>query len=188
MSNPEHEHEVKESLTDDVFYPDHTRVTTPTFAKTKRDGKTNGDVCAISGQSEGIEYHHVICEDAFTDGVDWEIVKKVALGEIKELPVLDPKTNLPTGATFPVSKSLIGMMIAITIARGFDWAKFDPKKPETFVDSAANMLVLHERYHRAADVGIHHHTLPIWGFLAFPRVEGFVYSPAELASRHGAKL
>jgi len=184
---PQGEHEFKETLTDDVFYPDHTRVDTPTFTRTKREGKKNGDVCAISGQTEGIEYHHVFCEDAFTDAVDWVLVKKVAIGEVKELPVLDPKTSLPTGATYPVSKSLLGMVLAITIARGFDWHAFDPAKPETFVDSAANMLVLHERYHRAADVGIHHHTLPIWGFQGWPRVPGFIYSPAELAARHGAK-
>lgn len=187
MNAPANEHEFKETLTDDVFYPDHTRVDTPTFTHTKRQGKKNGDVCAISGQSEGVEYHHVFCEDAFTDGVNWQTVKDCATGKIKELPVLDPTTNLPTGETFHVAKSLLGMILAITTARGFDWEAFDPTKPETFVDSAANMLVLHERYHRAKDVGIHHHTLPIWGFLAFPRADGFVYSPAELAARHGVK-
>lgn len=190
MNTPQHEHEFKETAVDDVFYPDHTRVDTPTFAHTKREGKKHGDVCAISGQAECIEYHHVFCEDAFTDGVDWQTVKDVATGKIKVLPVLDTATNLPTGQTYPVAKSLLGMIIAITIARGFDWEAFDPAKPETFVDSAANMLVLHKSYHRSKEQGIHHHTLPIFSFLAFPRAPGFVYSPAELAARHlaGAKV
>jgi hypothetical protein len=181
---PSDEHEFKETVVDDIFYPDHVRVATPTFTKTKRDGRAHGDVCAISGQAHGIEYHHVICEDAFTAGVDWVTVKGIALGEIKTLPVLDLVTDLPTDATFPVSKSLIGMLLALTSARGFDWHAFDPAYPESFVDSAANMLVLHEKFHRSSGYGIHHHTLPIWLFQAFPRVPGFIYSPDELAARH----
>jgi len=186
MNAPEKEHEFKETLMDDIYYPDHTRVDTPTFEHTKHQGKKNGDVCAISGQSTGIEYHHVICEDAFTDGVDWVTVKGIALGEIKTLPVLDLTTDLPTGETFPAEKSLIGMLLKIVSARGFDWSSFDPAKPETFVDSAANMLVIHEKFHRSGGYGIHRHTLPIWLFQAFPRVPGFIYSPDELAARHSA--
>jgi hypothetical protein len=186
-STPAHEHEFRETLSDDVYYPDHTRVATPTFAKTKRDGKKQGAVCAISGQAEGIEYHHLICEDAFTDGVDWMLVKRIATGEVTQLPVLDPASGLPCGASFPVSKSLLGLLLALTHARGFDWQAFDPAKPETFVDSAANMLVLHEQYHRSSARGIHRHSFPIWVFQAFPRAPGYVYSPSELAARHGVK-
>lgn len=187
MNAPTGEHEFKETVTDDIYYPDHTRVDTPTFTHTKREGKKNGDVCAISGQPVGIEYHHVICEDAFTDGIDWAVVKGIALGEIKTLPVLDLITDLPIGGlTFPVEKSLIWMLLQITKWRGFDWVTFDPAKPENFVDSAANMLVLHEKFHRSSGYGMHRHTLPIWLFQAFPRVPGFVYSPDELAARHGA--
>ena len=185
MTTPKNEHEFKETVLDDIFYPDHTRVDTPTFAHTKREGKKNGDVCAISGQSVGLEYHHVICEDAFTDGIDWEKVKGIALGKVKELPVLDLETDLPTSVNFPVEKSLIYGLIQITKNRGFDWSTFDPSKPETFVDCACNMLVLNEKFHRSSGYGVHRHTLPIWLFQAFPRVPGFVYSPDELAARHG---
>lgn len=186
MNVPMNEHLFKATLAEAVYYPDHRRVDTPTFEKTRRDGRKHGDVCAISGQAQGIEYHHVLCEDAFTDGVDWATVKAIALGDIKELPVLDLETDLPTGKTFPVSKSLIGMLLALTVARGFDWQSFDPDKPETFVDSAANMLVLHEKFHRAKGHGIHGASFPLWVFQAFPRKAGFVYSPDELAARQGA--
>lgn len=184
---PAHEHLFKASIVEETYYPDHTRVATPTFMKTKRDGRKNGDVCAISGQPVGIEYHHLICEDAFTDGVDWVTVKAIATGELKVLPVLDLKTDLPTGETYPVEKSFIWVLLQITILRGFDWASFDPAVPETFVDSAANMLVLNEKFHRSAGYGVHHHTFPIWSFFAFPRVDGFVSNPDELAARHGVK-
>lgn len=183
MNDPKHEHLFKATIAEEVYYPDHTRVATRTFEKTKRDGHRHGDVCAISGQAVGIEYHHVLCEDAFTEGVDWVMVKDIALGEIKELPVLDIETDLPTGETFPVSKSLTGMLLALTVARGFDWTSFDPDHPEIFVDSAANMLVLHQKFHRAKGHGIHGASFPLWVFQAFPRKPGFVYSPDELTAR-----
>ncbi len=181
---PSGEHEFKSTLAEDIYYPDHTRVSTPTFTHTKREGKRNGDRCAISGQVEGIEYHHMLCEDAFTDCVDWSIVRGVALGEITELPILDTTTDLPTGETYPVQHSLLWMMLQISKARGFDWSAFDPAKPETFVDSAANMLVIHEKFHRARSYGIHGTSWPIWTMQGWPRVSGYVYSPDELASRH----
>lgn len=179
------EHEFKETLTDDIYYPDHTRVDTPTFEKTKHEGKKRGVRCAISGQQVGLEYHHVMCEDAFTDGIDWLLVKQIALGEVKTLPVLDLITDLPTAEVWPVEESLLYGLIQISKARGFDWNSFDPALPETFVDSFQNMLVINEKFHRSSGYGIHHHSLPIWGFLAFPRIPGFIYSPDELLSRHG---
>jgi hypothetical protein len=182
------EHEFKETLVDDAFYPDHTRTTTPTFAKTKRDGKKRKDRCAISGQLTGIEYHHLICEDAFTNGVDWIKTKAIALGEITEIPVLDLGTDLPTNEMWNVKQSLLWLLLQITFMRGFDWKNFDPSKPETFVDSFANMLVIHEKFHRSTGYGIHHHTFPIFVFQAFPRKEGFVYTPDELAARHKAGI
>jgi hypothetical protein len=188
MTGPAHEHLFKASIIEQVYYPDHTRVATPTFTKTKRDGKRNHDVCAISGQAEGIEYHHLICEDAFTDGVDWATVKDIATGKLRVLPVLDLDTDLPTGEFYPVEKSFLWVLIQITIWRGFDWEAFDPAVPETFVDSAANMLVLHEKFHRSPTHGIHRHTLSIWSMLAFPRVKGYVWSPDELAARHGVRV
>ncbi len=187
MNAPTGEHEFKATIAEDVYYPDHTRVTTPTFTHTKHAGKAAGDRCAISGQATGIEYHHMLCEDAFTDCIDWFTVRGVAVGEITQYPVLDPLTDLPTGEMYDVKHTLLWMLLQVSIARGFDWSAFDPAKPETFVDSAANMLVIHEKFHRAKGYGIHHETWPIWAMQGWPRAPGYVYSPDELASRHAVK-
>lgn len=185
------EHEFKETDRADVFYPEHApRTESATFRKTKHDGKAAGDVCAISGWPEKLEYHHVFCEAAFTNAVDWSVVKGVALGSITALPLLDDETGEPVldengnPKLWPAAGSLLHLIVMLAAWRGFDWSEFDPTRPETFVDSRANMLPLHERYHRSAAAGMHHLPLPLWIFQAFPRVPGFVFSPAELAARH----
>lgn len=183
----EHEHEEHRSLTEDIFYPDHSpRKESHTFVQTKHKGHSDGLRCAISGRKDKVEYHHVFIEWAFSDAVDWVMVKDIALGKVKELPVLDLDTDQPdsTGETYPVEQSLIYSITKITAARGFDWESFDPERPETFVDSIQNMLVLHEKFHRARYHGIHEETYPVWGFQAFPRKAGFVYSPDELKEKH----
>jgi len=168
MNAPANEHEFRATITEDVFYPAHPpRVETPTFRKTKHDGKAAGDVCAISGATHNLEYHHVFCESALTNAVDWDTVKRIGTGEITSVPELHPQT-----------------IVMLAKLRGFDWAAFDPSMPETFVDSPQNMLVLHERFHRAPGHGIHHSSMPVFVFQAFPRKPGFVYMPDELASRH----
>lgn len=191
MNAPNSEHEFTETDTSDVFYPAHApRTESATFCKTKHEGKAAGDVCAISGQSESLEYHHVFCEAAFTNAVDWPTVKGVALGTITSLPLIDPDTGEALldengrPKLWPAQGSLLHLVVMLAAARGFDWHAFDPARPETFVDSRANMLPLHERYHRSAAAGMHHLPLPLWIFQAFPRVPGFVFSPAELAARH----
>ena len=174
------EHEKHDTLTEDVFYPDHEqRTESPTFKKTKAIGHGQKLPCCISGHTEKTEYHHVFCEWAFTDGVDWTTVKKIANGEIKQLPVLDPHTDLPTGDTFPANQSLIYIIVQLAKVRGFDWQAFDPSKPELFIDSMENMLVLHEKFHRHKDHGIHVMSFPEWLFQAFPRRAGFVFTPDE---------
>lgn len=183
---PANEHAFKETDIAQVYYPDHSpRVETPTFRHTKAEGKKLGDVCAITGQRENIEYHHVFCEDAFTDAVDWQLVKDIATRKVTRIPMID----IETGESIPsvlvdVDSLLIGLIIQITKARGFDWEAFDPAKPETFVDSRANMLPLNVKMHRLAGHGMHHLPLPLWIFQAFPRTPGFVFSADELAARH----
>ncbi len=130
----------------------------------------------------GQQYHHIFCEWALAGAVDWATVKGVATGQIATLPVLDLQTHLPTGDTYPVEQSLLWMVLQITKARGFDWGAFDPSNPEQFVDSMANMLVLHETLHIGAQHGIHEKSLPVWAFHMFPRVAGFVYTPDEEAA------
>lgn len=190
MTVPQNEHEFKASLSEEVYYPDHApRTESETFRRTKAAGKAAGEVCVISGASVGVEYHHVFCEAAYTNAVDWVLVKAVALGLVKTLPLLDIETGEPLidelGAprTWPASRSALAVIIALTKSRGFDWETFDPARPETFVDSSANMLPLHEKFHRHRSHGIHELSLPLWIFQTLPRVNGFVFSRDELEAR-----
>jgi hypothetical protein len=178
-----HEHLVKETIVEAEYYPDHEpRGESPTFRHTKAEGHKAGLRCAISGQPHP-EYHHMFCEWADADAVDWTIVKAIALGEITEIPVLDLITDQPTGETFPAEQSAIWMICKITEARGFDWRAFDPAKPETFVDSPQNMLPLHQKFHRSPTHGIHHRSFPTFVFQGYPRKAGFVFSPDEIVSK-----
>lgn len=176
-----HEHLAKATEVEVEYYPDHAapRGESSTFRHTKAEGHKDGLRCAISGQPHP-EYHHVFCEWADSDAVDWVTVKGVATGEITELPVLDPHTDQPTGETFPAVQSVLWMICKLAELRGFDWAAFDPAKPETFVDSMQNMLPIDAKFHRSPTHGIHHRTLPTWIYQAYPRKNGFVFTPDEL--------
>ncbi len=180
MTAPTKEHEKADRLAEDVFYPDHSpRSESPTFQHTKKAGHAAKLPCSISGHVDGTEYHHVFIEWAFADAVDWATVKGVALGQITRLPVLDLHTDQPTGETYPAEQSLIWIICKLAQLRGFDWQAFDPEKPELFVDSMANMLVLHSKFHRMKDHGIHVMSFPEWAFQAWPRKNGFVFTPDE---------
>ncbi|VEI17946.1 Uncharacterised protein [Serratia plymuthica] len=144
------EHEKKSSITEYVYYPDHApRKESSTFRQTKSKGHKEGLPCSISGMKTGVEYHHLFCEWAFTDAVDWGVVKGVATGVITELPVLDMQSDLPlpAGETYKVEYSLLWAICKLAEFRGFDWNKFNLLMPETFIDSMANMLVIHEKFH-----------------------------------------
>ena len=183
-----HEHAHHDTITEDIFYPDHPpRTESATFVATKKAGHAAQIPCAITGQTVKVEYHHVWCEWAFSGAVDWATVKAVGTGELTQLPVLDVDTHLPVpGRFYDVKDSLIWAICLLAEVKGFDWHAFDPTRPETFVDSPANMLVLHEKFHRMKGHGLHTETLPVWLFQAFPRVPGFIYSPDELEARHRA--
>jgi len=176
------EHLVKVTDVELEYYPDHAapRGESATFRHTKAAGHKAGLRCAISGQPAP-EYHHLFCEWADADAVDWVIVKAIAVGEITEIPVLDPITDQPTGETFPAEESGIWMICKLTEARGFDWHAFDPAAPETFVDSPQNMLPLSAKFHRSPTHGIHHRSFPTFVFQGYPRKAGFVFSPDEIA-------
>lgn len=181
MNIPNNEHENVDTFREDVFRPDHAlRKESRQFLATKAQGHAQGIPCAISGQLVDVEYHHCFCEWSYTNAVDWVTVKGVGTGEITHLPVLDLVTDQPTGATFDACHSLLWMICTMAKLRGFDWHAFDPAHPEGFVDSMANMLVLHAKFHRQKDHGIHDVTFPVWVFQAMPRVAGFVFSPDEL--------
>ncbi|HEY1998792.1 hypothetical protein [Paraburkholderia sp.] len=175
-----HEHLVKVTDVELEYYPDHApRAESATFRHTKTAGHKAGLRCAISGQPNP-EYHHVFCEWADADAVDWVSVKAIAIGEITEVPVLDTITDQPTGETFPVEQSMVWMICQLTGARGFDWHAFDPAKPETFIDSPQNMLPLDAKFHRSPTHGIHHRSMPTFVFQGYPRKADFVFTPDEV--------
>lgn len=70
----DHEHELKETLTVDVWYPDHAlRKESNTFSRTKHHLVTVLDTpCFVCGCKNLREVHHFHVEWAFSDGVDWD--------------------------------------------------------------------------------------------------------------------
>jgi hypothetical protein len=71
------EHEVKESFTVDVWYPNHEpRTVSNTFNRTKHQLIDVEDTpCWICGSKENREVHHFIIEWAYADAIDWSKVK-----------------------------------------------------------------------------------------------------------------
>lgn len=190
MNAAQQEHEHRGTLTEDMFYPDHDggRTDSKTFIKTKHEGAKVGMRCAITGQKVDLEYHHMFLEWAFQHAVDWHVVKGIALGTVKELPVIDPYTWQPTGEMAPVGGFLIYWIVLFWKWRGFDFEAFDPSNPETLVDSLQAMLVLHKHLHREKNHGAHAITGPIFLLQAFPFIDGFIFSPDELEARHGKEV
>ncbi|MDB5358835.1 MAG: hypothetical protein JWO51_132 [Rhodospirillales bacterium] len=73
-------------------------------------------------------------------------------------------------------------------APDFDWASFDPSKPETFIDSEHNAyLVLCKKHHTGKDHGKHMLPEPIWRMQRYKR-DDFVFSPDEAAAVATAAL
>ncbi len=178
MVTPANEHELKETLSEDVYYPDHeARTESPTFRATKRDMDAAGmNVCAVCGDTDKVQWHHRFIEWAFANAVDWEWIKGVATNQI------DTMWSHTLQKVVPIPKlHLIWDMIRLT--PNFDWEAFDPAKPEQFVDSPANMWPLCELHHIAKTHGIHMESFPIWVVQSCLK-KGFVYSPDELRALH----
>lgn len=68
------EHEQKETITVDVFYPDHPpRTESSLFRKTKHHLVAILDTpCWVCGSKEQREVHHFHAEWADANGIDWE--------------------------------------------------------------------------------------------------------------------
>lgn len=176
---PQGEHEVKSTAIDDGFVFDHVRTDSPVFSKMEREARAAGTRCARTGHAEGVQYHHRYIEYSLAYMVDWHLVKAIADGTVKELPVLDLATHQPTGEVAPVEGFEVWEIVqTCRLVHGYDWSAFDPDRPETFVDSRANMIPLHERYH-IGDRGEHRHTGPFLGGYRWPRKPGVVYAPNE---------
>lgn len=182
MSNPANEHELKATYSVDLFYINEPEPRKPTaeFERMKREADAAGTVCAISGQPHP-QYHHVFCEYAARDQVDWRTVKGVALGTITQLPVTDLVTDEPIpGQFFPANKSLLWMMTKwLEVCFGMDWNTFDPDNAVEFVDSIHNMLPLNAKFHIYKDHGIHLVPFPEYLLQVLPRIKGFVLTPDE---------
>ena len=180
--NPTNEHELKATYQVDVFYINEPepRTPSPTFEHMKRTADKAGAVCAISGQPHP-QYHHVFCEYAARDQVDWHVVKGVALGSILQLPVLDPITDQPVPDQFFTAKqSLLWKLCKwLEVCFDMDWASFDPDNPVLFVDSINNMLPLSEKFHIRKDHGIHLMPFPEYLLQVLPRKAGFILTPDE---------
>lgn len=73
------EHEVKETVTIDIFYPDHPpRTESKLFAKTKKHLIKELDTpCYVCGSKELREVHHFHVEYADAEGVDWGKMRKL---------------------------------------------------------------------------------------------------------------
>lgn len=71
------EHELKETISVDVWYPDHPpRAESARFEATKKALIKDQDVaCYICGSKELREVHHFHVEWAFAEGVDWDHMK-----------------------------------------------------------------------------------------------------------------
>lgn len=109
---PAGEHEVRETITLDFYYPDHPpRTESAVFRATVTAGKAKGETCAVCGVDDP-EYHHFFIEWADANAVRWSLVKAVAMGEMAS----------PTAA--------LTWIIELARVRGFGWAAFDPTKPE----------------------------------------------------------
>ncbi len=172
-------HEVKRTLKEDVYYPTHDpRTVSKIFRKSKKKGKENNSRCMISG-SENVEYHHVLCEWAFANAVDWVTMKNIAIGKITTFDVFDPETLQFTGETIPIKDSMVWFICKFMEWRGFDWELFDPSHPAEFIDCLEHLFPLHKRYHREKFHGIHELTAPIWLFQAFPKVDGYIPFPDD---------
>lgn len=73
------EHNLRQTLNVDVWYPDHPpRTESTTFAATRRKLIESGlGECYICGCKDDLEAHHWHVEWAFAEAVDWDKVKSL---------------------------------------------------------------------------------------------------------------
>jgi hypothetical protein len=183
MNAPANEHELKATYAVDLFYINEPEPRKPSvvFERMKREADKAGTVCAISGQPHP-QYHHIFCEYAARDEIQWDVVKGVALGTITQLPVLDLVTDQPVpGQFFEAKNSLLYKICKwAEICFGMDWNAFDPNDPTSFVDSIHNMLPLNEKFHIHKNHGIHLMPFPEYLLQTFPRKGGFILTADEI--------
>ncbi|PRC92688.1 hypothetical protein [Solimicrobium silvestre] len=76
MQTVKNEHEIHETITIDVFYPDHPpRTESKVFKATKKHWHQLGAVCGVCKTKEKVEIHHKFIEWADSEGTDWDKVR-----------------------------------------------------------------------------------------------------------------
>jgi hypothetical protein len=144
------EHELRQTLTIDVYAPDHPdRSTSPIFRHTRKKLIEDNPAacCWICDKTEAqlgepLELHHELVEWCDSLAVSWAVVQ--------------------------------------LLAPAFDWSTFDPAHPEMFIDSEQNArLVLCKKHHTGKDHGIHMLPYSLW-ILQKTKRQDFIFSPDEI--------
>lgn len=177
------EHELKATYSVDLFYINEPepRKATPEFQHMKREADKTDTRCAISGQPHP-QYHHLFCEYAARDEIDWHFVKGIATGTIQQMPVRDLQTDAPIpGMFFDAKDSLLFKLCKwLEICFDMDWHAFDPADPTSFVDSIHNMLPLNEKFHIRKNHGIHLMPFPEFLLQVLPKNGGFILTEDQI--------
>jgi hypothetical protein len=151
-------HEEKETLAVEVNIPGHEeRTTTALFTRTRKQLITReGGRCFICGgtvETTGhpLEAHHHPVERSLANMVDWALFR----------------SECEAGMWGPHAQS-------------FDWSKFDPADPYSFVDDmTVNGLLLCKAHHTGKDEGIHDMPYPLWIAQKYGQ-EGYQFSDVEV--------
>ncbi|WP_283149029.1 hypothetical protein [Silvimonas soli] len=156
-------HEEKETLVVDVLLPGHEpRVTTPLFLHTKKllIERVGGRcwICGRTAEESGhpLEAHHHPVERSLANLTDWDLFR---------------------------SECEAGMWGEY--AKAFDWSKFDPADPYTFVDDmTVNGMLLCKEHHTGKGTGIHDLPGPLWLGQKYGR-EGYQFTGNEVLHHEG---
>ncbi|MDA8092363.1 MAG: hypothetical protein M0T84_00360 [Betaproteobacteria bacterium] len=151
-------HEERETLCVDVNIPGHDpRTTTALFSHTKKilveREKGRCFVCGRTAEESGhpLEAHHHPIERSLANMIDWSRVER------------DCRRGMWGEA-----------------ARNFDWSKFDPADPYSFVDDmTVNGELLCKEHHTGKDEGKHDLPWPLWIAQRYGK-EGYKFSLVEV--------
>jgi hypothetical protein len=154
------DHEEKETLSVDVTIPDHPkRTTTALFEKTKRLL-----MHAATALGFNVKRPQARC---------WICGKT------------EPELGQPLEAHhFGIERCFIDAAIRWDVVAQdfpiFDWASFDPAKPETFIDNmSAQGLLLCKAHHTGKDTGIHMLPFGLWIMQRY-LADGTRFNPNEV--------
>lgn len=152
------EHELKSTLSVDVYAPDHPdRTGTPIFDATRKKliGDNAGTKCEFNNHhcdlDHPLELHHKHVEWCRSNSIDW--------GNMDDL----------------------GFAALVADVPEFPWNTLDPSKPEMFIDSEYNACqVLCKKHHTGKDHGKHSLDEPTWISQKYQKAS-FTFSPDEAA-------